>query len=240
MTAIKGYIAITQNVTSDGNSFYDALYNDSVEMEDVYKLPYFGDNVRSFSNTFGDTFQSGSGIGNGIGSAAMDTMKQIAGGAAEVYGMTDTASIGSAMTKVGQKDFSGAMKDLSNGGNAGSYIETPMFYQYEKNDNDIEVTFTLSNTINQDSFDKNFKLIEKLTRMNRPLRLNSVAVEPPRIYEVRIPGYRFMKWAYCSSFSVNLLGNRRIIQGKIIPEGYQISMSFKSLTIEHAGFLDKT
>jgi hypothetical protein len=79
-------------------------------------------------------------------------------------------------------------------------------------------------------------LVQRLTYINRPLRKNSIAVDPPRIYQVRVPGHRLIRWAYCSQFSVNFIGTRRIINDVIVPEGYQISMSFTSLTLEHAGF----
>jgi hypothetical protein len=236
MSAIKGFVAIAKGGSGDAESFYDKLYSDSSTPEDDFNFPFFSDNVRSFSNTFGDTFQSGSGAGAGLMGGVFDAAKQLAGTVAEAYGVTDTKSLGKAAGQLLNKDYSGAMSSIGNGGNPGAYIETPMFYQYEKNDNDLEVSFVLSNTINSD-YDKNQALITKLTEINRPLRLNSVAVEPPRIYQIRVPGHRFIKWAYCSSFSVSFIGTRRLIADKIVPEGYQITMSFKSLTIEHAGFL---
>ena len=111
-------------------------------------------------------------------------------------------------------------------------------YQYEQNDGALEVSFVLSNTISDD-IDKNAELVKKLTTINRPKRINSIAMEPPRIFQVKVPGQRFIKWAYCSSFGVNLLGTRRMIGGNIVPEGYQINMSFTSLTTEVSNFMDK-
>jgi len=34
-----------------------------------------------------------------------------------------------------------------------------------------------------------------------------------------------------------MLGTRREINGVITPEGYEITMAFTSLTLEHAGFM---
>jgi len=133
----------------------------------------------------------------------------------------------------------GKIKAGLNNGNPGTYIETPVFYQFEKNDGPLEISFALSNTINGGSVEQNQKLIEHLTRINRPLRKNSIAVDPPRIYTIRVPGQRFIQWASCTSFSVSFLGNRRIINGNVTPEGWQLNMGFTSLTIEHAGFMDK-
>jgi hypothetical protein len=64
-------------------------------------------------------------------------------------------------------------------------------------------------------------------------------MEPPRIYEIRIPGIRYIKWASCSSFSVQLLGARQMHGNELIPEGYLISMTFTSLTTEVSNFMDK-
>jgi hypothetical protein len=64
-------------------------------------------------------------------------------------------------------------------------------------------------------------------------------MDPPRIYQVKVPGHRFIRWAYCSDFSVTFLGTKRNIDGIIVPEGYNVSMSFQSLTVEVSNFMDK-
>jgi len=52
---------------------------------------------------------------------------------------------------------------------------------------------------------------------------------------------RFIRWAYLSDLSFGLLGTRRMetAAGAIIPEGYTVSMTFNSLTVETANFVDK-
>jgi hypothetical protein len=132
-----------------------------------------------------------------------------------------------------------ARSEMNTGGSPGSYIETPMFYQYEKNDSDVEVSMILSNTINEYSYIENMDLINKLTIINRPLRKTSISVEPPRIYQIRVNGLRFIRWAYCNSFNSTMLGMKREIDGVIVPEAYQLTMTFKSLTMEHSGFMDR-
>tara|TARA_R110002074_G_scaffold51396_1_gene129956 strand:+ start:102 stop:959 length:858 start_codon:yes stop_codon:yes gene_type:complete len=241
LQAIQGFIAIAEGSTGgDAKSFYDKLYGDATTPEDDFNFPFFSDNVRSFSNTFGDTFQGGIGGSGGIGSGVNEAIKGFAGGAAQVANFgkdaaaTDWGDVGS---KILSKDFSGALGAVGGtGGNPGAYIESPMFYQFDKSDGSLAVSFVVSNTINADSIDKNHKLVQRLTFINRPLRKDSVAVDPPRIYKVKVPGQRFIRWAYCESFAVNLLGTKREINGVIVPEAYRIDMSFKSLTLEHAGF----
>jgi hypothetical protein len=121
----------------------------------------------------------------------------------------------------------------------GSYIETPKLYQYAQNDGPLEITFPLFNTINGDAVQKNYDLIDKLTRINRPKRLTSITMEPPHIYQVKLKGLRYMRWAYCNNFSVSMIGARRLVNGAITPDGYQITMSLTSLTTEVSNFMDK-
>lgn len=247
--AIRGYINIIEERNSDNAfEFYEKMYQEATDAEDDFNFPMFSDNIRSFSNTFGDSFSSPTGGTGGILGGVNDLAKTFVGGAAELYniagGQEGIEGFKGRMEKAGEqggwKGLAEAFKGQFSGRSApGTYIETPMFYQYDKTDGPLQVNFILSNTINNDSLVKNRELIDKLTRINRPLRKNSIAVEPPRIYQVRVPGHRFIRWAYCSSFSVDFVGTRREINGVIEPEAYMVSMTFQSLTLEHAGFMDR-
>jgi hypothetical protein len=229
MSAINGYIAIG---SGSAEEFYDKLYGESATAEDDFYFPYFSDGIRSFGNTFGDTFQSANGGSGGTLSDMFEGSKTLVGGAADLYNVAKTAWSGLG-------DLNGVHDRLNKGGSPGSYIETPMFYQYEKNDSDVEVVIILANTINENAYSDNMNLINKLTTINRPLRKTSISVEPPRIYQIRVNGLRFVRWAYCNHFNATMLGMKREIGGAIVPEAYQLTMTFKSLTMEHAGFMDK-
>lgn len=231
----------------DTEAFYDKLYGDATSPEDDFNFPFFNENIRSFSNTFGDTFQNGFGGGGGIGEGLDSTAQTYGGHGAHLY----TAIGADAFDAVGKvynsnlsdiektAQISNLVKEgLKRRGDPGSYIETPKMYQYEQNDGPLEVTFVLSNTINSD-YTKNHELVKHLTKICRPFRKNAIAMDPPRIFQVKVPGQRFIKWASCSNFSVNLLGTKREIGGVVTPEAYQISMSFTSLTVEASNFMDK-
>lgn len=244
MTAVENYINIAKTAGGSAKEFYDNMYGNGVTTpEDDFNFPFFGDEVRSFGNTFGDTFQNGLGEGGGVGTALDNIAKSVVSLGAQAIGAAGSDNVNNAVTqaKAGNymEAFQTVVKGIKGGGDPGSYVETPMFYQFEKSDGPLNVSFVLANTINADSVSKNKALIDKLTRINRPLRKNSIAVDPPRIYQVKVPGHRFIKWAYCEQFSVKLLGTRREINNVIVPEAYQIDMSFKSLTLEHAGFMDE-
>lgn len=239
MSSIENYLNIAKEASGDAKSFYDKMYSEVADPEDDFNFPFFGDNVRGFTNTFGDTFQNGIGQGGGIGETANNMVKEAMAIGGQMRSAVGTKNFNEAWNLMSSGKYADALKTvgsgLAKGGDPGTYIETPMFYQFEKNDAPLEVSFMLSNTINSD-YDKNHKLVQRLTYINRPLRKNSIAVDPPRIYQVRVPGHRLIRWAYCSNLSINFAGTRRIIDNVIVPEGYLISMSFQSLTLEHAGF----
>lgn len=233
LNRINSYVSLLKK-GKDVDGFYNDLYQ-NVKQKDVFILPYFGDNVRGFSNEFGDTFQY-SALG------ALDSVLNTASNElGALFGETNLAGNASQMIENVKKNGLSNASNLGAGMSTapGSYIETPKLYQYAQNDNSLDIRFPLYNTINSDSILDNNKLIDDLTRINRPKRLTAVTMESPYIYEVRVPGLRYMRWAYCSQFSVNLLGARRMVGGKIIPDGYEISMSLTSLTTEVSNFIDK-
>ena len=243
LNRIRSYANVV--VKQDADEFYDKLYSEIADPEDIFRIPFLGDSVRSFSNEYGDTFQSA--FLGGVDSVLMGGSKLL--GEVGTYepaknikqiGKNIMSSAKSAMKAESASGVASAIKGIGNGVSTapGSYIETPKLYQYAQNDAGLEVSFILDNTLNSDN-DKNTKLVEHLTRINRPKRINSIIMEPPRIYEVKLAGIRYMRWASCNSFSLQLLGAKRMIDGKIVPEGYLVSMSFTSLTTEVSNFMDK-
>jgi hypothetical protein len=236
---LLNYLNLAEGLNKGAKEFYDGMYGNSASPEDDFNFPFFGDDVRSFSNAFSESFQDGSGGTGGAFASLKNKFDDYIGNMANIGNMTNNIDYGKVGNQLLQEDLAGAAKTaLQGSGNApGTYIEKPQFYQYDKTDSALPVSFVLSNTINSD-WQKNADLVKILTKINRPLRTNSITVEPPRIYSVRVPGHRYIRWAYCESFSVQLLGTRRIIDNVIVPEAYKINMSFQSLTLEHAGFID--
>lgn len=247
LNRFKSYAELA--AVQEPDAFYDSLYGDATEPEDDFNFPFFQDSIRSFGNVFGDTFQNGFGGGGGIGESLDGKFQTAASIIAQGANAASIAKkVGSAMiegsmsgTTVAEKAGNSIKAGIGAmaGTTPGSYMETPKFYEYSSaNEGPLNVSFVLSNTINDD-YDKNYKLIKRLTEINRPRRINSIAMEPPRIYQVKVPGHRFIRWAYCSDFDITFLGTKRNIDGIIVPEGYQVSMSFQSLTVEVSNFMEK-
>lgn len=240
LNRLTSYVEIAKKKSSD--AFYNSLYGKATTPEDTFTVPYFNDNIRSFGNNWGDTFQAGFlgtidsamlGIANMAGAYdAMDPLKN----AGTV--MKNAADLAAGIAS-GEKGF-GDLGDLGKGMSSqpGSYIETPKMYQYEQNDSALDISFVLANTINSGAYKQNHKLINHLTVINRPKRINSIEMEPPRIYRIKINKHRNITWAYCSQFSVNFLGAKKMIDEMIVPEGFMVNMSFTSLTTEVSNFIE--
>ena len=247
---INGYVNIGN---MDPEKFYRNLYKVN-KTGNEYQFPYLSDNIKSFGNSFTESFGnfSSKGAVNGVYNAGQSIMTELAGsglGAAEIvsYLLNDTSDIvnglpssmqGAANTMIDASGAAAGAVGLPTG-NAGSYLETPQLYQFENTDAPLDVSFTLSNTIDENDAEMNKALIDDLVKLNKPERLSAIHMTYPHIYRIMVPGQRYMFWAYMSNFSVSLLGNRREINGKLVPEGYNITMSFKSLIIETSNFTNK-
>ena len=254
-----------------GMQFYRNLYGTGTSLITRLNLPFFTDNIRAFTTEFADTFSPVSQRGaqmmggefmTGLGAAG----ESVLGGAAALA--SNIANIGAAAENAGNKsvidkvskaairgtnkafnlafgldvDFQ-KNEGLQTIGAPGTYIETPKFYQYSPTDSGLEISFALSNTLNDDSIRMNKKFIKDFTRMNRPYRTGSIGMTFPAIYNIVLPGQRYIQWASLESFNINMIGMRRRIRlpnggSEVVPEGYTCNFNFRSLTLEAANFLD--
>jgi hypothetical protein len=240
LNRLASYFKATAQENPD--EYYKKLYSDAVEAEDTFFFPYLSENIRNFSNSYGDSF-SASSLGT-LDTMIGESLSDISGAVSIINPLENfdqlKKNVPQAIAKAKKGDLAGAAGNLTKGmsTNPGSNVENPKLYSYEPSDGAVEVTFVLSNTVNSD-WKKNHELVKKLTEINRPRRISYTFMEPPRIYKVKIPGLRFIEWAYCSSFSASMLGAKRELDGIIVPEGYLINISFTSLTIEVANFLSR-
>ena len=219
---IKGFISVSN--TGNVDAFYDNLYNAKKDGE-AFVFPFFTNDFRSFNTEFADTLSNITDRGTvsvsqmvaNIGGEAVGAVAQVAGFMKNVKAATG-----------------------GNGGpSTGTYIETPKFYQFANNDSSLSFSFPLLNTLEKGDADKNQAFIKEFTKMNKPTRSSSVSMSFPHIYKIKVRGLRFMRWAYCDSLSFSMVGQRRLINKKMVPEAYICTMSFKSLTVEVANFMDK-
>lgn len=207
--AVKSWVEITGS--NSGTGYYDNMHQ--AKLQDTWVFPYFNDDVRSFTNEWGDSY-----VGSTNGS-------QIAGG--EFAGnVKDLAS--NILATVGQ-----ANALLSN--KPGALFEPPKFYQYSANDSAVSLEFTLINTDGPSDYQSNYSLVKKLITENRMTRDSGFIATPPVLWSVTIPGYRAIRWASCN-VDVSLIGKRVYKGNNIIPEGYRVRLTFNSLYTEPSNF----
>tara|TARA_R100000900_G_C3342717_1_gene165483 strand:+ start:605 stop:1915 length:1311 start_codon:yes stop_codon:yes gene_type:complete len=248
-----------------GLDFYKGLYSVARTPLARFNFPFFSDEMRSFSSEFENTFSPISQRGAqmlggdqimGLGGAAESLVGgTVATGRAlgdvNVGGMAlqDVVSKGAGAAMGGMNKMFGTNMNLDSAGKQtvgapGTYIETPKFYQYSDTDNGVQIGFTLSNTLEDDGFNLNYDFITKFTKLNRPYRRGPIGMNFPAIYNLVVPGVRYIQWASLESFNVGMLGSRRkiYIPGKgdvVVPEAYTCNFSFKSLTLEPSNFIDE-
>jgi len=264
---VSGYINVFNASSQDPMKFYDGLYktksgNGSSSGPTRFRFPFFEDNFRSYSNNYADTFsqisQRGAqflgaefvnaganivdefiGLGATVQQVGNDTLttqlEKVAGTVDKGANTIINKLFGS-----NARDFQFRVPRPSNPGEyPGTYIEQPMFYQYANTDTGLQVSFVLANTIWEGDTEKNQELIKKLIEESRPRRGSALEMTFPRIYEIKVPGLRYIRWAYLANAAFNLLGQRREVDNKIVPEAYGISLVFNSLTIESENFIER-
>lgn len=201
--------------SSDVLAAYEGLYL-TEETKFVYKFPYFDNKLLSMQNAFGSD------------DAIMKSYAE---------------DLVSPLLAAGEKIIStmGAMEP-------GVYIEKPKAFQFAHGGDSVTFNFPLINTgwSTFDDVQRNWQLIYMLTYQNRPNRKTRDLIDPPCLYELMIPGVKYMPYAFISNMTVNFLGSRRSYYinvpsaGRIqtiIPDAYDISITFTSLIAESQNFL---
>jgi len=179
-----------------------------------YYFPYFENDYISLKNNFTDTYEDSN---KNIALKWMQNASKLASDTVEY------ANVGAATEP-------------------GSYIQRPKFYNFEDSGLTFKSTFYLFNTLQEDSYVKNLKLITKLTVQNTPHRHNRILVDPPCIYELTVPGRGFYPYTFISNLTVDFVGTRRMITSErgnrvIVPDAFKVTIEFKSLTMEVNNFI---
>jgi hypothetical protein len=133
----------------------------------------------------------------------------------------------------------------------GVYIEKPQFYSFGASGDLITFSFPLINTgwATFEDVQKNWQLIFMLIYQNRPNRKSRDLIDPPCLYEVSIPGIKYMPFAFIRNLSVQFMGARRSYKinapslrgfskiSTIIPDAYVVSITLQGLVAETQNFL---
>jgi len=114
----------------------------------------------------------------------------------------------------------GVTDGVINFAEAANAIETPLnysfqerakFYNYPTDGEEFSFGFPLINTgsLTFDDVVRNWQLVFLLLYNNKPARQTKSIIEPPPVYEVRIPGVKFLPFCYITAINVEFQGSRR-------------------------------
>ena len=128
------------------------------------------------------------------------------------------------------------------GSDIGTVIdEKPKQYAYPTDGDTVRVSFTLYNTTKQDAWKENFRFLYLFVFRNLPFRLDTLAYEPPFLYDVIVPG--ISRYPVCSISALNITpqGATRMMRLKnflpqggdsilvSVPEAWSVTIDFTSL-----------
>lgn len=157
--------------------------------------------------------------------------------------------LGRAVTQV--RNATESLARLASFTEPGLYIERPKFYAFKSDGDSISFSFPLINTgwATYDDVRLNWQLAFLLGYQNRPNRKTREIIDPSVIYEVAIPGVKYMPYAYMSSLRVDYVGARRQLNldvptqsgnkkiSTIVPDAYIISITLNGLVADSQNFL---
>jgi len=208
------------SLNSDLLKAYDGLYL-TEDTKFFYNLPYFDDGCYDITNFFSAT--DNSALGGGKASRGMDAIRS---------GAENLAAI-------------------ANFSEPGVYIERPKFFNFQEDGDSLTVKFPLINTgwSTYEDVRLNWQLVFLLAYQNRPNRRSRELIDPSCLYEVTVPGVKYMPFAYIKDLKVDFKGARRQmnmevpIQGgsttisTIIPDAYEVTITLVGLIAESRNFL---
>ncbi len=220
-----------ENFITNDDNFRDKIlrpYNGLYYTEDTgfkYYLPYFSDDYLKTENAFSEDSQ-------------------------KIMGLSDISqTIGKAFD---------AVRGVAFMDKPGVYVEQSKQYQFGQEGRDITINFPLLNTGTYEEVKRNWQLIFGLIYQNKPGRINRNLLELPVIYEFYIEGVAYMPYSYITKIQVDFVGNRRTMDieipsfsvtslneslqdrtiiNTVIPDAYNISISFSGLNKETKNFL---
>ena len=97
----------------------------------------------------------------------------------------------------------------------GIHVEKPKAFTFTGREKSYTVSFPLFNTKNYQEICKNWEFLYLLVYQNTPNRISKDLVAPPCIYEAKIPGVWYSKYAAITNIRVDFVGARREMPIKI-------------------------
>jgi len=130
----------------------------------------------------------------------------------------------------------------------GLYIERPKFYSFNETGESLNFKFPLINTgwSTYDDVCLNWQLCFLLAYQNSANRRTRELIDPACIYEVSIPGVKYMPFAYIQNLNISYLGARRQMKinapgagtiTTIVPDAYMVDITLQGLVADTQNFM---
>jgi len=223
-----------------GGSAYlaDTNYEDDLKVYDqlwpnrptgnIYKLPYFTKTTFELSTeAWRKIDDTGSALAS-IGGAATDALNLATG---NKYSKSETAK------KMGQlgaaAGLAGKITDLTLKARypvLNSEDRPTIFAAHGKRS--IVISFPLFNTVGEWDWTKNRDFYYQFANANLFYKKNLITCIPPAYYRVLVPGQYYCHAACVTNFTVENLGNTRLVDNSyIIPDAYQFNITLQEMTM---------
>lgn len=207
--------------------YYNMYFLDETNCS-KYVFPYYENDFIDINNNYGDSSQQATGIENDLNDFVQNHLQQWVG----LYGNIASTLSG------------GILSNQTSWDNSGIFIERPRYFQYDAKGDTVKVNFTLYNTLfdgtlaGLDKWKKNYQFIQSFALKNLPYKVSLFRYKTPLLYEVSVPGVKYLPISYVSNFRVGLKGTRRMLSyyGKsiIVPDAWEIQITFTSLLAKTA------
>ena len=102
---------------------------------------------------------------------------------------------------------------------------------HEHSERQITISFPLYNTKDPGDVDKNYALLQLLMSQNLFNKRDYITGVPPVFYDVYIPGQYYCWASAMTDISIKNLGNVRLINERIVPDAYQVSLTLSEMTM---------
>ena len=205
----------------------------------VYRLPYL--NIPSNMTSYG---------GGWSAMAGNETLGTIKKGGAAIGSMLPGGSLVGAIGKGAGDAIAKAFENVSSInstalslGNPGMSQENIKKFAPNENGETIDLSFYLYNTESLEDIQNNWNFLFTLTYQNLPNRRSLNLMDPPSMYTVEVPNFKYFPAAVVSKLTVTNQGTTRFVDlatgavvpvqsgsnVKVIPEVYKVDITLQSL-----------
>ena len=212
------YAAMAEGTSETGSvlDVYKQIFSHDVPTNFRYKLPYFSDSAFDLSTPNWNKIE---GAGQQI--------KDLISGGTEFFLGKDA---GSFMKKGMEFATAAGTLALQQQYPVVGILDRPRIFA-SHDERQITVSFPLYNTENNGDWSKNYGMLYQLMSQNLFNKNDYITGVAPVFYSVHIPGQYYCWASAMTNISVKNLGNVRMIDGKVVPDAYQVTLTLSEMVM---------